>query len=286
VLFPRSLFHFLAAILVLVLVTPVISRAQLSELDQIQIAPPMSPVQAPSKDASAAQLEKQGDELRASKSYLDALDYFHAALAKQPDNPPVLNKIGIVDLLLQRYREADKDFQQALKQDRKFAEAYNNLGVVKYELGAQALRHKRLFGGRDFGRAIADYKKAIELDSNSASFYSNLGAAYFAEQKIDEASRAYEEAIRLDPLIFERTSHTGIAAQMSSPEDRAHYDYVVAKLYAKMGDTDHSLQYLRQAMENGYPAVNNALTDPEFADLRKDTRFAELMKARPVAISE
>jgi tetratricopeptide (TPR) repeat protein len=286
VLFPRSLFYFGATILVLVFVTPVILRAQLSELDQIQIAPPMSHVQPPSKDASAEALEKQGDELRAEKAYLDALDYFRAALAKQPDNPPVLNKIGIVDLMLQRYREAAKDFEQALKKDRKFAEAYNNLGVVKYELGAQGLRRKHLFAGRDLGRAIADYKKAIELDPNSASFYSNMGAAYFAEQKIDEASRAYEEAIRLDPQIFERNSHTGIAAQMSSPEDRAHYDYVLAKLYAKVGDTDHSLQYLREAMENGYRAVNNALTDPEFAELRKDARFTDLMKARPVAIPE
>jgi tetratricopeptide (TPR) repeat protein len=285
-LFPRSLFLFWATILVLVFVAPVISQAQLSELDQIQIAPPVSQVQPPSKDASAEQLEKQGDELRAEKAYLDALDYFRAALAKQPDNPPVLNKIGIIDLMLQRYREAGKDFEQALKKDRKFAEAYNNLGVVKYELGAQGLRHKHLFAGRDLSRAIADYKKAIELDPNSASFYSNMGAAYFAEQKIEEASRAYEEAIRLDPQIFERNSHTGIAAQMSSPEDRAHYDYVLAKLYAKMGDTDHSLQYLREAMENGYRAVNNALTDPEFADLRKDARFTDLMKARPVAIPE
>jgi hypothetical protein len=73
---------------------------------------------------------------------------------------------------------------------------------------------------------------------------------------------------------------------MASPEDRAHYDYVLAKLYAKMGDSEHSLQYLRKAMEEGYKKVDDALTDPEFADLRKDTRFAELMKAKPPAISE
>ena len=285
-LFPRLPFRFILPVVALSLLAPAVAVAQLSELDQIQIAPPVRQVQPPSKDASAEQLEKQGDELRAEKAYLDALDYFHAALAKQPDNPPVLNKIGIVDLMLQRYREAAKDFELALKKDHKFAEAYNNLGVVKYELGAQGLRHKHLFAGRDLSRAITDYKKAIELDPNSASFYSNMGAAYFAEQKIEEASKAYEEAIRLDPQIFERNSHTGISAQMSSPEDRAHYDYVLAKLYAKVGDSDHSLQYLREAMENGYRAVNNALTDPEFADLRKDTRFTDLMKARPVAIPE
>jgi tetratricopeptide (TPR) repeat protein len=262
----------LVTILILVFATPV-SRAQLSELDQIQIAPPMSQVQPPSKDASAEQLEKQGDELRAEKAYLDALDYFHASLAKQPDNAPVLNKMGIVELLLQRYREAAKDFEHAVKKDRKFAEAYNNLGVVEYER-------------KKYAAALKQYNKAIELSPDSASFYSNLGAAYFARKDFEHASEAYTQALRLDPMIFEHTSHTGIAAQMASPEDRAHYDYVLAKLYAKMGDSDHSLKYLRQALENGYPEVNSALTDPEFADLRKDTRFTDLMKARPVAIPE
>jgi hypothetical protein len=61
---------------------------------------------------------------------------------------------------------------------------------------------------------------------------------------------------------------------------------VVAKLYAKMGDSDHSLQYLRKAMEEGYKKVEDVYTDPEFAELRKDARFTELMKAKPPAIPE
>jgi len=270
--FPRRSFLVLS-IVVLSLIAPAAITAQLSELDQIQIAPPMSQVQPPSKDATAAELEKRGDELRAEKAYLDSMDYFRAALAKAPNNAQVLNKVGIVELLLQRYREAAKDFEQALKKDHKFAEADNNLGVVHYER-------------RKYGAAIKQYRKAIELSPDGASFYSNLGAAYFARKDFEHASEAYTQALRLDPLIFDHTSHTGIAAQMASPADRAHYDYVLAKLYAKMGDSDHSLQYLRKALEDGYKAVNDALTDPEFADLRKDTRFADLMKARPMAIPE
>ncbi len=270
--FPRIPF-FVLPLVVLSLITPALVAAQLSELDQIQIAPPMSQVQPPSKDATAAELEKRGDELRAEKAYLDSMDYFRAALAKAPNNAQVLNKVGIVELLLQRYREAAKDFEQALKKDHKFAEAYNNLGVVHYER-------------RKYGAAIKQYRKAIDLSPDGASFYSNLGAAYFARKDFEHASEAYTQALRLDPLIFDHTSHTGIAAQMASPADRAHYDYVLAKLYAKMGDSDHSLQYLRKALEDGYKAVNDALTDPEFTDLRKDTRFTDLMKARPIAIPE
>jgi tetratricopeptide (TPR) repeat protein len=241
--------------------------------EQIQIAPPMRQVPPPPKDASAKDLEKQGDELRAGKQYMDAVDYYEAALSKSPQSSAVLNKMGIAELMLQRYKQAGKEFERAIKQDRGFAEAHNNLGVIDYER-------------RKYGTAIKQYKKALALEPDSASFHSNLGAAYFAKKDFEHATEAYAEAVRLDPLIFEHTSQSGIAAQMASPEDRAHYDYVVAKLYANIGDRDHSLEFLRKSMEEGYKDVKDVYTDPEFAELRKDARFAELMKAQPIAIPE
>jgi len=141
--------------------------------DRIQVAPPLLQIQTPSKDASPDDLEKQGDLLRARKEYLDAVDYYRAAIAKQP-SASVLNKLGIAELMLERYRDAGHDFERALKIDRKFAEPYNNLGVVDY---------KR----RKYGSAIKLYKKSIALVPDSASFYSNLGAAYFAKKEFEQA---------------------------------------------------------------------------------------------------
>ena len=37
----------------------------------------------------AEELEKRGDELRAEKSFFDALDYYQAALAKKTNNPQI-----------------------------------------------------------------------------------------------------------------------------------------------------------------------------------------------------
>jgi tetratricopeptide (TPR) repeat protein len=247
--------------------------AQFSELDQIQIAPPMRQIQPPSQDASVKDLEKTGDELRARKAYLDAIDYYEVAQKKAPHDASLYNKIGISQLMLQRYRDAGKNFEQAIKKDRKFSDAYNNLGVVHYER-------------RKYRAAIKQYKKAMDITPDTASFYSNLGAAYFANKKFEEASKSYAKALELDPSIFEHSSRTGITAQMASPEDRAHYDYVLAKLYAQMGDPEHSLQYLRKAIEDGYKSVKNVYTDPEFANLRKDARFEELMKEHTVVLPE
>jgi tetratricopeptide (TPR) repeat protein len=233
--------------------------------------PLMRSIDPPAPDATGADLEARADQLRVQKLYLDAMDYYRAAMAKEPSSARLLNKVGITELMMQRYREAKKSFDQAIKIDRKFADAYNNLGVVLYE-------------EKKYGPAIKQYRRAIALDGTSASFFSNLGAALFAKKEFDPAVVAYEKAMELDPDVFERTSRGGVTAQLPSPEDRAHYDYTVARLYAKMGFSDRSLEYLRKAMEEGYKDFKNVYKDVEFAELRKDKRFTELVTAKTPAL--
>jgi len=242
--------------------------------EQVQISPPeVRRTEPPSVSASADELEGRGDTLRGEKAYLDALDYYRAALAKKPGASQLFNKAGITELLLHRFREAAKDFERAIKYDHDYADAHNNLGVIHY------LQRK-------YGKAIKEYEKAIKARNDSASFYSNLGAAYFSKKDFEKAGIYYNEALKLDPEIFIRSSRNGVSAQMSSPEDRAHFDYVLARLYAKIGDAEHSLLYLRRAMEEGYKGIGNVFKDAEFASLRKDGRFTELMAARPLGIPE
>ncbi len=245
------------------------SWGQAAHTEQVQIKPPLlRMVDPPAPDATASDLEARADQLRAVKLYLDALDYYRAAITKQTSSASLLNKVGITELMMQRYREAKKTFDQAVKLDRKFADAYNNRGVVFYE-------------EQKFGAAVKDYRRAIAIDGSSASFYSNLGAALFAKKEFDPAVMAYNHALVLDPDVFERTSRGGVQAQLPSPGDRARYDFTVAKLYAKMGYSDRSLEYLRKAMEEGYKDLNNVYKEPEFAELRKDKRFTELMASKP-----
>lgn len=251
-----------------------LSSAQISRGEQVQVTPPlMRTIDPPAPDATAADLEARADQLRSSKLFLDALDYYHAALAKAPRSARVINKIGITELMMQRFKEAKKSFEQSIKADRTLADAYNNLGVVYYE-------------ERKYGAAVKEYHKAIQVDGNSASFFSNLGAALFSKKEFDPALAAYQHALELDPEVFERTSRAGVQAQLPSPEDRAHYDYTVARLYAKMGLSERSLEYLKKAMEEGYKDFKNVYKDVEFTSLRKDPRFTELVSTKVQAITD
>jgi len=266
----RRCFFFLLSVCLLAL--PILRAQSNPELVQV-IPPPMRHAEPPSPSSSNEELERRGDELRGQKAYLDALDYYAAAQAKDPKNGQLWNKRGITELLMQHYKESKKDFQRAIHFDHEFADAYNNLGVISY------LQKK-------YSGAVKEYEKAIKIRPDSASFYSNLGAAYFSEKEFENATLAYSQAVRLDPSVFENASHTGVAAQMSSPEDRAHFEYVLAKLFAKQGDSDRSLLYLKRAMEEGYKGIDDVYKDPEFERLRSDARFTQLMASRPPAIPE
>jgi tetratricopeptide (TPR) repeat protein len=229
-----------------------------------------APALASLTSSTPQQLERQGDELRAQKRFLDSIDYYNAAIAQQP-TALLWNKKGITLLFLTHKKEAQKCFQEALRIDKNSAEALNNLGFVEQSQ-------------KNYGKAIKYYNKALAARPNSSTFHYNLGAAYFAKHDFDKAAQEYRTAYQLDPEIFQRVSKMGIMAQSSSPEDRAAFSFMVAKMYAQSGDFEHSLEYLRKAMEDGYKGIDKVYTDSVFASLRTDPRFADLMAQKPISL--
>lgn len=221
-------------------------------------------VPPPPEDATAAELEQKGDELRAQKDYLDSMDYYRAAMKKQ-DSAVLHNKAGICLLLLRRDSEARKEFQKAIRDDKSYPEAYNNLGALYYN-------------SRKYGSAVKEYKKAIRLNEANASFHSNLGTAYFSQKDFDHATREYLRAIQIDPAIFDRAPSGGVSVKLVTSNDLGHFHYVMAQMYSQHGDVEHVRFYLSKANEEGYP-IRDALHDNEFAGLRKDPNFVAFVRS-------
>jgi tetratricopeptide (TPR) repeat protein len=227
----------------------------------VQALPQVVP---PPATASAGDLEKAGDELRARKRYNDAIAYYLAAIRKS-DSAELHNKAGIAYLQTLQLGKAQKEFSQAVRMNHIYAEALNNRGVVFYM-------------EKKYRKAIGEYQKALKLNDSSASFHSNLGMALFEKREFERGAAEFVRALELDPQIFDRQSHSGISARMASPQDRGRYAYTLARIYATQGIYDRSLEYLQKAIEEGYVKIRDVYNDSAFAGLRQDPRFAKVME--------
>lgn len=209
--------------------------------------------------ASAAELETQGDILRARRYPEDALDYYRYALKKGANAEVVYKKMGITNLELRNVVLARLYFLKAVKMDRNDAEAWNNLGAVEYL-------------GHQFGASIDDYKKAVKLSKASAIYHSNLGMAYFDKRDYKNSRKELATALKLDPSIFERTGTSGVAAQVLSPEDRARFCLEMAKTYASEGNIVEMLHSLSMASEGGLNLAVEMAKDKTLAGFKNDPR--------------
>jgi len=214
---------------------------------------------------TVAQLEAAGDQARAAKDFDQANEYFQAAIRRDSKNPVLYNKLGLSQLRMNNTRAAKFNFQKAVKLNSKYADAINNIGAVYYMQ-------------KEYGSAARQFKKAVALDETRPSFHVNLGATWFAQKKLEGAIAEYARALELNPDAL-TSGNAGVSAQIASPEERARYSYMLAKIFAKRGDADQCIRNLRKAKEEGYRELANIYKDSEFAQLRNDPRMAEIAPA-------
>jgi tetratricopeptide (TPR) repeat protein len=241
------------------------------------VGAPLAPTIAEMRAMNATQLDEAGDKMRAAKNFLAALDCYREALRRNL-SARYYNKIAITEIMLRHPDLAQRAAKKAIRRDKHMAEAWNNLGVALYLEGVNYHR------GQQTASSVRYYERAISLDPENASFHNNLAAALMDLKEYNRGMSEYRKAFELDPSFFEHTSQNGISAHLGSPEDRAQFSFVMARLFASSGDTDRALHFLRAAMEDGYPKIDDVYHEKEFAPVLKDERFLALMKDRPVAI--
>lgn len=217
------------------------------------------------KLAPHEKLEVAGDILRARRYPLDAMDYYRYALERGGDKARLTNKIGLIQLEMNDNRSARQSFVLSTKLNKKYAEAWNNLGTVDYL-------------EQHFGSSIGEYKKAIKLNKKSAVFHANLAASYFSQKDMESAQKEFQIALTLDPQMYEHRASGGIATHVISANDRARFCFELARVYARSGETQTMYRYLAKAAEGGMDVSNAVKDDPVFRKYQKDPQLALLIR--------
>lgn len=214
------------------------------------------------KVAQAAELK--GDLARIHEEFGSATNYYKVALRATPEDPRLYNKLGIAYLQAGDRNSARKAFNKAIKYDPRFVLALNNLGAVN------CLDKK-------YNAAIRTLKQALALDESNASAHLNIAEAWAGLGQMDRAMTEYARALELNADILSG-SPEGVMVHINTPEQRARVAFLLAKAYAKRGNMEGALEYLRRAKELRFNGLDKVYEDQTFAALWSDPRLEKIVK--------
>jgi tetratricopeptide (TPR) repeat protein len=208
--------------------------------------------------------ELKGDLARIHEHFGEATGFYKAALHATPGDAKLYNKLGISYLKLRDFGSARKAFSQAVKHDPLFSNAYNNLGAT------ECLAKK-------YNPAIRSLKRALELDETSAPAHLNMAEAWAGLGEMDRAMTEYARAIELNADVLSG-SGDGVQVRVSTPEQRGRVDYLIAMAYARRGNLEGALEYLRRAHDENFSGLGKVYQDQLFAGLWNDARLQKIAK--------
>jgi tetratricopeptide (TPR) repeat protein len=214
---------------------------------------------------AAKNYEFKGDVARARDDNPSAAAWYLAATRYDSHNAVLFNKLGIAQLKAGEMDAARKSFSAAVKRDPSFVDALNNLGA------ANCLQ-------RRYKPAVKYLKLALALDETKASAHLNLAEAWMGQKQVERAMTEYARALELDADILSSTDKEGMFAQITTPQQQALISFLIAKAYAKRGNLEGALDYLRRAKEEHYREMASVYTDPVFAPLWKDPRLTAIVR--------
>jgi len=152
---------------------------------------------------------------------------------------------------LKQYKEAIKDYTEAIHINPSDSYFYNNRGNAYYKL-------------KRYEEAIKDYTSAIEIDPNNAYPYNNRGNVYSELKRYEEAIADYTEAIHINPSDSSsyNNNHDDVYSELKEWEDTiADYTRVIEKYprdsssYKNRGNTYYKLERYEDALSDYTRAI-------------------------------
>ncbi len=214
----------------------------------------------------------------------EAREEFRRATTIAPDNPRAWSNLGGLEILEERWEEAEKALRSALRTEA-YGPALSNLGALQ-------------FRRRAFAEAARTLEKAVQVSRRDGRIWRNLATSYYwAPGERNRAAGAYRQAMELfeeerrvvpgqpDLLVQLAECHamlgnaetarsllTEAGKANASPENSA----AAASIYEHLGDREDALGQVRAALRAGLKASEFEI-DPALDMVRKDPRYAAIV---------
>ena len=161
--------------------------------------------------------------------YETELKQIQSELAKQPNNPELLNQQAIIHFKRNELNQARSTLQRAIKSSPDNSILHNNLGFIYLII-------------EDDEYAQSEFELAITHAEKPAIPHCNLGTLYMTTDKLNLAIKAFESALEADANLLD-----------------AKYNLALAN--EKIGDVDSAREHLRELAQfaSDDPEVASAL---------------------------
>jgi tetratricopeptide (TPR) repeat protein len=154
----------------------------------------------------------KGNTHRTTGHYEEALVAYDQAIRLDPQFTDAYSSKGNALYMLKRYEEALVAYDQAIRLDPQLAHVYSSKGNALYML-------------KRYERSLVAYDQAIRLDPQFTDAYSSKGNALYMLKRYEEALVAYDQAIRLDPQLAHVYSSKGKSLYMLKRYEEALVAY-------------------------------------------------------------
>jgi tetratricopeptide (TPR) repeat protein len=148
-----------------------------------------------------------------------AEQHYLAAVQLDPDSAEAFYNYGVLLLTAGKYERAEDTFRKAIDINPYYADAHNNLGYL-------------LERRSSFSEAATEYQKAIDNKPSDRQAHFNLGRIWVNQKRYQEGISELEKTIE--------------------PEDEKspRYLYALGAAFARSGDRQSALRYIRRARED------------------------------------
>jgi TolB-like protein/Tfp pilus assembly protein PilF len=282
----------------------------------------------PTRNTEAYQLYLKGRYFwnkRTGPDLQKAIDYFKQAIGEDPGYALAYVGLGDSYILLSGFGAArpqdsfplaEAAAKKALEIDDNLAEAHTTLGfslcVHHLDFAGSIREFERaialnpnyatahhwfgdgpLLAVGQFDRAIAEGKRALELDPLSVIITADLGADFLVARRYDEAIEQFHKAIDLDPRFYYAHWNLAQALEMKGDLRGALTEYkkaveldddpfvlaLLGQAYAKLGQRDEALKILAQlpqiAAHRYVPSYSYALLHMALGEKDKAVEWLE-----------
>lgn len=227
-----------------------------------------------------------GNYLYRQGRFLEAAQQYQYVVGLDYANSDAHSNLGTAYMMAGELTTALSAFEKSLEIDSR-ANTYTNLGLLHYYLG-------------QFDEAVANHRKAVEIEPNDYLARSNLGDALWISGDHDGARESYESALSMASEVFavnpndpftmmdlawlhallgdssEALELMGRAGTMAPGDPYTHYYDGLVRF--RGGDTDGAIAALELAVDKGYPVALLAV-EPHLESLRTHEKFREIISA-------